>query len=92
MPQVLLSSHGRNKMNFISIVGLFVLLGIAWLMSYHRAEIKIRPIIWGICLQLLFALIILRDDKWSFFGMIILGSLLFNRIELFLVNKLFGFT
>jgi CNT family concentrative nucleoside transporter len=63
-------------MNIISIFGVFTLLGIAWLMSYHRAEIKIRPIIWGISLQLLFALIILRDDKWSFFGMIILGALL----------------
>ena len=63
-------------MNFISIIGLFVLLGIAWLISYHRSEIKFRPIIWGISLQFLFALIILRDDKWSFLGMIILGSLL----------------
>ena len=45
-------------------------------MSYHRSEVKIRPIIWGISLQLLFALIILRDDNWSFFGMIILGALL----------------
>ena len=63
-------------MNFISILGILVLLGIAWLLSYHKSEIKIRPIIWGICLQLLFALIILRDDQGSFFGMIILGSLL----------------
>ena len=67
-------------MNFISIFGVFILLGIAWLMSYHRAEIKIRPIIWGISLQFLFALIILRDDKWSFFGMIILGALLITYI------------
>ena len=63
-------------MNFISILGIIVLLGLAWLMSYHKTEIKIRPIIWGLGLQLLFALIILSDDKWSFLGMIILGALL----------------
>ena len=67
-------------MNLISILGILVLLGIAWLMSYHKSAIKIRPIIWGISLQLLFALIILRDDKWSFVGMIILGSLLITYI------------
>ncbi|SVB41922.1 uncharacterized protein METZ01_LOCUS194776, partial [marine metagenome] len=57
-------------------MGILVLLGLAWLMSYHKSEIKIRPIIWGLSLQLLFALIILSDDKWSFLGMIILGALL----------------
>ena len=72
-------------MNFISILGIFVLLGIAWIISYHRSEVKLRPIIWGIGLQLLFALIILRDDQWSFFGMLIFGSLLTTYI--FFNNK-----
>ena len=63
-------------MNFISIFGLLILLGAAWLMSYHRTEVKIRPILWGISLQLLFALIILKEDMGSFIGMCILGSLI----------------
>ena len=63
-------------MNIISILGLSVLLGAAWLMSYHRTEVKIRPILWGISLQLLFALIILKEDMGSFIGMCILGSLI----------------
>jgi len=33
-------------MNYISILGLLVLLGGAWLMSYHRSDVKLRPIIW----------------------------------------------
>ena len=45
-------------------------------MSYHRTEVKIRPILWGISLQLLFALIILKEDMGSFIGMCILGSLI----------------
>ena len=46
-------------MNVISIAGLIVLLGIAWILSYHKSAIKLRPIGWGIGLQLIFALIIL---------------------------------
>ncbi|NOZ08332.1 MAG: NupC/NupG family nucleoside CNT transporter [FCB group bacterium] len=67
-------------MNFISIIGLFVLLGIAWLMSYHRDSINYKSILWGISLQFLFALIILRNDYWSFVGMSALGLLIITYI------------
>ncbi|MDP6853277.1 MAG: nucleoside transporter C-terminal domain-containing protein [Candidatus Marinimicrobia bacterium] len=63
-------------MNIISILGLLVLLGSAWLISYHRSEVNLKPVIWGIGLQFLFALIILKEDGWSFLGMTILASLL----------------
>ena len=63
-------------MNIISIFGLLVLLGSAWLISYHRSEVNLKPVFWGIGLQFLFALIILREDSWSFLGMTILASLL----------------
>ncbi|MBT3252079.1 MAG: NupC/NupG family nucleoside CNT transporter [Candidatus Marinimicrobia bacterium] len=67
-------------MNLVSIGGLFTLLGIAWLLSYHKSSIKLKPIFWGLGLQFLFALIILRQDKFSFLGMIILGLLLVTYI------------
>ncbi|NQU66752.1 MAG: NupC/NupG family nucleoside CNT transporter [Candidatus Marinimicrobia bacterium] len=67
-------------MNFISIFGLFALLGIAWLLSYHKSNIKLKPILWGIGLQFLFALIILRSDYFSYIGMGILGLLLVTYI------------
>jgi concentrative nucleoside transporter, CNT family len=67
-------------MNLVSIGGLFTLLGIAWLLSYHKSSIKLKPIFWGLGLQFLFALIILREDKFSFLGMIILGLLLVTYI------------
>ena len=63
-------------MNYISLLGLIVLLGIAWLLSYHKSEIKFRPIAWGIGLQLILALIILREDYWSFIGMSFLSLLI----------------
>ena len=68
-------------MNFISIVGLLLLLGLAWLLSYHKREVNIRPIFWGIGLQFIFALIILREDYWSFIGMSILGLLIITFLH-----------
>lgn len=63
-------------MNVVSIFGLVTLLGIAWAMSYHPREVKFRPVVWGIGLQFVLALIILRDDYWSFVGMVLLGLLI----------------
>ena len=68
-------------MNYISILGLLVLLGGAWLLSYHRSDVKLRPIIWGIGLQLLFGLIILREDMGSFIGMSLLSLLIIIYIH-----------
>ena len=63
-------------MRFVSILGLVVLLGLAWAMSYHRKEVSLRPVFWGIGLQFVLALIILRQDYWSFVGMSVLAGLI----------------
>ena len=63
-------------MNLVSILGLVVLLGLAWAMSYYRREVSLRPILWGIGLQFVLALIILRQDYWSFVGMAVLALLI----------------
>ncbi|MBW8050425.1 MAG: NupC/NupG family nucleoside CNT transporter [Cytophagales bacterium] len=63
-------------MNFINVVGLISILFIAWLLSYHKRKINFRQIFWGIGLQFLFAVIVLKDDWWSFVGMGILTSLI----------------
>ncbi len=44
--------------NFISFLGIFILLGIAWLISADRKNMNWRLIFWGIALQMLFALVI----------------------------------
>ena len=62
-------------MNWVSILGLLTLLGLAWAMSYYRRDVKLRPILWGLGLQFVLALIILREDVWSFVGMGMLGLL-----------------
>ena len=63
-------------MNFVSLLGLVILLAAAWAMSYHRSQVKLRPIVWGLGLQLFLALTILRDDVLSYVGMGALALLL----------------
>ncbi|MFH0880904.1 MAG: NupC/NupG family nucleoside CNT transporter [Lentisphaerota bacterium] len=52
----------------ISLLGLLVLLGLAWVFSTHRRGINWRTVIWGTALQLLFALLILKTapGRWIF--------------------------
>lgn len=61
--------------NVISVLGLLTLLGLGWLLSYHRTKVNLRTVAWGLGLQFLFAVIILRDDVWSYAGMAVLGLL-----------------
>ena len=75
-------------MKFISLLGLLVFLGIAFLMSNNKNQIKLRIIYWGLALQLLFASIILGKpiQIWdmtiyvSFSGMFIFVSLILMYI------------
>ncbi len=62
-------------MRLVSVLGLVALLGVAWAMSYHRRSVRLRTVAWGIGLQLLFAVIILRRDAWSWVGMTVLAAL-----------------
>ena len=62
-------------MRFIGVLGVLALLGLAWAISYHRREVRLRVVFWGVGLQFLFALIILREDVWSFIGMGLVAGL-----------------
>jgi CNT family concentrative nucleoside transporter len=46
---------------WVSLLGLFVIIGLAWLMSPHKRVINFRVIIGGLLLQFLFALIVLKS-------------------------------
>ncbi len=47
---------------WISFVGLFAMLGFAWLLSVDRRSVRWRPVLVGTAMQLVFALIILRTE------------------------------
>lgn len=59
-------------MNYIiSIVGLIVVLGLAWIASSNRKEIKVRPIIQMLILQLILSFLLLNTK----FGLIIIEGI-----------------
>ena len=47
-------------MKFTGFIGVIFLLGIAYILSNNRRAIKPRTVFWGIGLQLLFAVVILK--------------------------------
>src|SRR5690606_16716814 len=65
----------------LSAVGLFAMLALAWLLSEARREIRWRPVIWGVALQLVLGLLVLDPRLQAlFFGWVDRG-----------VNALLGF-
>jgi CNT family concentrative nucleoside transporter len=48
------------KYNLLSILGIIILIGLAWLMSENRKRVSWRLVFWGLGLQLIFALFILK--------------------------------
>ncbi|QDS98674.1 NupC/NupG family nucleoside CNT transporter [Adhaeretor mobilis] len=73
------ASTGTIQQRLISLLGLFVMIGLAWLMSSHKRKIPWRIVFGGLGLQLAFALLILRTDtgqalfKWlgNFFSAVV---------------------
>src|SRR5947209_380248 len=66
---------------FTGLLGLAVILAVAWLFSTHKRAIKLRIIAWGMGLQLAFALLVLKTDFGKLFQAIGRG-----------VNAMLGYT
>ena len=64
--------------HLFGISGIFVILTIAFLLSTNRKKIKLRIIVWGIGLQLIFSVLILKVPlvRLQFFYV----DLLFNKL------------
>ena len=65
-----------------SILGLLALTGLAWLMSVDRARVAWRVVAWGISLQIVFAVFILKTP---------VGASIFQTLNVVIV-ALLGFT
>jgi CNT family concentrative nucleoside transporter len=54
----------------VSLLGLFAMIGLAWLMSSHKRKISVRIIVGGLLLQFVLAVIMLRTPpgEWLFDG------------------------
>src|ERR1700744_2498551 len=49
------------------LLGLVVILAVAWLLSRHKRQIKLRILLWGLGLQFAFAVIILKTSAGKLF-------------------------
>lgn len=63
----------------IGILGVLILLGIAFMMSNNRSSISWRLVTWGLSLQFIFAIIILKSP---------VGIPFFSAIDIFIKNLL----
>lgn len=55
-----------SGLNLISLLGLFAMIGLAWLMSSYRRRVNWRLVVWGVLLQLLLAAIFFNSQNWKF--------------------------
>ncbi|MEO1185656.1 MAG: Na+ dependent nucleoside transporter N-terminal domain-containing protein, partial [Cyanobacteria bacterium J06636_27] len=59
-------------MQLVSLLGIFVFVGISYSLSVNRRAIRWVPVLWGIALQLIFGILILRTTPgfvvFKFFG------------------------
>src|ERR1035441_8376960 len=64
------STRGPLMQRFTGLLGLATILAIAWLFSAHKRAIKLRIILWGMGLQIAFALLVLKTDFGKVFQVI----------------------
>ncbi|HTS31586.1 MAG TPA: NupC/NupG family nucleoside CNT transporter [Bryobacteraceae bacterium] len=66
---------------FTGLLGIAAILAVAWLVSAHKRDIKLRILGWGLSLQFAFALLVLKTDFGKIFQAIGTG-----------VNAMLGYT
>src|SRR5947208_14055997 len=49
------------------LLGLIVILAVAWLFSKHKSTIKVRILVWGLALQFAFAILVLKTGFGKIF-------------------------
>ena len=57
-----------SYLNLISLLGVFVMLLLAWLMSSHRTKVNLRLVALGVLLQFALAALLFQSQNWTFDG------------------------
>jgi CNT family concentrative nucleoside transporter len=71
-----------SHLNFISLLGIFVMVGLAWLMSSHRRRVDWRLVVIGLLLQFVLAAVLFQSQRWTLTGRYPNG-VLFAGVETF---------
>jgi concentrative nucleoside transporter, CNT family len=58
----------------LSFTGIFVMIGLAWMISVDRWNVRWRPVIWGVALQLILGIIVLSPGLSDFFFVVVDGG------------------
>lgn len=75
MPVFLAAADGTPlAYRFLSLAGLAVLVGIAWLLSTDRKAVNWRTVGWGIALQLIFGVVVLSPTLQTVFSTVVDGG------------------
>ena len=67
MLAVLLQTQTSFLDRSLSLIGVFVCLGLAYLMSVNRSKVDWKVVMWGVALQFIFGLIVLHPTMQQFF-------------------------
>ena len=51
----------------MSLMGLAVFIGVAWLLSVDRKNVQWKPVLWGVGLQIIIAVVVLHPTMQQFF-------------------------
>ncbi len=71
-----------SYLNLISLMGIFVMIGMAWLMSSHRTRVDWRLVGFGLLLQFVLAAVLFQSQNWTMDGRYPNG-ILFAGVESF---------
>lgn len=75
MPVFFAAADGTPAIyRLVSLLGLAVLVGLAWLMSTNRKAVNWRTVGWGIALQLLFGVVVLSPTLQTVFSTVVDGG------------------
>ncbi len=58
----------------LSFLGIFVMIGLAWLISENRRAVRWRPVVWGVLLQLALGIVVLSPALSGFFFDVVDGG------------------
>ncbi len=71
-----------SHLNLVSLLGIFVMVGLAWLMSSHKTRVNWRLVGLGLLLQSVLAAVLFQSQNWTFGGRYENG-VLFAGVETF---------
>ncbi len=70
-----------SYLNLVSLLGIFTMLGFAWLLSSHRSKVNWRLVASGVVLQFLLAALFFGSQNWTFGGRFE-GGILFHYVDM----------